>query len=272
MFLTINKGIKTTNKHLIKYIANTQTFIYKQIKFFLKLLLNYYKIMNNFNSEIFNISSIYYPQQIIINLVLSFIIGLAISFVYKKTHKGLSYSQSFMITNVFVTVIVCMVIMIIGNNLARAFALVGALSIIRFRTVVKDTKDTAYIFWSLAAGMASGTGSYFLAVFGTIFITIIAFVLYKSNYGSILKTEFILQFRISPNKNLANDYSKIISNFSKTYTLLSSEVSEDRSFIKLTFDIIMKDEKKHVELVSDLSKLRDISEISIISSKNDIDY
>ena len=75
-----------------------------------------------------------------------------------------------MVTNIFVTVIVCMVIMIIGNNLARAFALVGALSIIRFRTVVKDTKDTAYIFWSLASGMAAGTGSYFLAIAGNIIL------------------------------------------------------------------------------------------------------
>ena len=88
-----------------------------------------------------------------------------------------------------------MVIMIIGNNLARAFALVGALSIIRFRTVVKDTKDTAYIFWALAAGMASGTGSYFLAIAGTVIITGIAFILHFTNYGSIHKSEFILQFR-----------------------------------------------------------------------------
>ena len=110
--------------------------------------------------DLFKPAAIYSPTQIIFNLLLSFLLGLLISLVYKKTHKGLSYSQSFMVTNVFVTVIVCMVIMIIGNNLARAFALVGALSIIRFRTVVKDTKDTAYIFWSLASGMATGTGSY----------------------------------------------------------------------------------------------------------------
>jgi hypothetical protein len=142
------------------------------------------------------ISTIYNPNEIVINLILSFILGLIISTVYKKTHKGLSYSQSFMITNIFVTVIVCMVIMIIGNNLARAFALVGALSIIRFRTVVKDTKDTAYIFWSLASGMAAGTGSYFLAITGNIILSIIAFILFKTNFGSIVKSEFILQFRI----------------------------------------------------------------------------
>ena len=160
--------------------------------------------MDNF-SDLLKVTAIYQPSQIILNLVLAFFLGLLISWVYKKTHKGLSYSQSFMITNIFVTVIVSMVIMIIGNNLARAFALVGALSIIRFRTVVKDTKDTAYIFWSLASGMATGTGSYFLAISGNLIITIIAFVLHKSNFGSIIKSEFILQFRIDSEKSSAQN-------------------------------------------------------------------
>ena len=100
-----------------------------------------------------------------------------------------------MVTNIFLSLIVCMVIMTIGNNIARAFALVGALSIIRFRTVIKDTRDIIYIFWSLAAGMACGTGSYFIALASSVIITITAFILYKTNYGSIYKSEFILQFR-----------------------------------------------------------------------------
>ena len=85
---------------------------------------------------------VYGPADILINMLLAFILGLFISYIYKITHKGLSYSQSFMLTIVFVALIVSMVMMVIGNNLARAFALVGALTIIRFRTVIKDTKDT----------------------------------------------------------------------------------------------------------------------------------
>jgi uncharacterized membrane protein YhiD involved in acid resistance len=188
-------------------------------------------------------SSVYLPTEIVINLLLSFIFGLIISLVYKFTHKGLSYSQSFMITNVFVSVIVCMVIMIIGNNLARAFALVGALSIIRFRTVVKDTKDTAYIFWSLASGMATGTGSYFLALAGNIILSLIAYILFKTNYGSIVKSEFILQFRIqSGDKNISEKYNKILSKYTKTQTLLSSESADDKKSIKVSLDIIMKND------------------------------
>ncbi len=224
-------------------------------------------------SDILRPSAVYLPTEIIINLILSFIFGLIISLVYKKTHKGLSYSQSFMITNVFVSVIVCMVIMIIGNNLARAFALVGALSIIRFRTVVKDTKDTAYIFWSLASGMATGTGSYFLAFAGNFIISLIAYIFYKTNYGSIIKSEFILQFRInSGDKKIAESYNKVLSKYTKSQTLLSSESSNDKKSIKISLDIIMKDDLNQNILVEDISKIKGLSEVVIIAAKTDIDY
>jgi|TARA_B100001059_G_C17834979_1_gene587404 uncharacterized membrane protein YhiD involved in acid resistance len=220
-----------------------------------------------------NISSIYYPQEILINLTLSFILGVIVSIVYKKTHKGLSYSQSFMITNIFVAVIVCMVIMIIGNSLARAFALVGALSIIRFRTVVKDTKDTAFIFWSLAVGMASGTGSYFLAISGTIIITIIAFILHHTNFGSIIKSEFILQFRInSKDKELSKNFIKIIQEYTSSNVLLNSEISDDGEHIKSSYDVVMKEEKNQTELIKKLSDLKGLSEIVIVAAKSDVDY
>ncbi len=220
-----------------------------------------------------NISAIYLPQEILINLTLSFILGVIISLIYKKTHKGLSYSQSFMVTIIFVSVIVCMVIMIIGNNLARAFALVGALSIIRFRTVVKDTKDTAYIFWSLAAGMASGTGSYFLALSGTFVISVIAFILHYTNFGSIIKSEFILQFRlISNDKNLSEKFTKIITSYTKSNTLLSSEASDDGKSIKVSYDLVMKEEKEQTELLKKLTELSGLSEIVIVAAKSDVDY
>ena len=218
-------------------------------------------------------SSIYLPTEIVINLLLAFIFGLIISLVYKFTHKGLSYSQSFMITNVFVSVIVCMVIMIIGNNLARAFALVGALSIIRFRTVVKDTKDTAYIFWSLASGMAAGTGSYFLAIAGNVILSLIAYILFKTNYGSIVKSEFILQFRIqSGDKKISDRYNQILSKHTKTQTLLSSESSDDQKSIKVSLDIIMKNDLNQNILVEEISSIEGLSEVVIIAAKTDIDY
>ena len=229
-------------------------------------------LVKNF-TNINEISHIYHPGEIIVNLVISFILGIIISLVYKKTHKGLSYSQSFLVTNIFVCVIVCMVIMIIGNSLARAFALVGALSIIRFRTVVKDTKDTAYIFWSLAAGMACGTGSYFLALAGTIIISGIAFILFFTNFGSIIKSEFILQFRtVAGDNKVTSEYNKIISNYAKSSTLLHSEASGDGKTIKISFDIVMKEDMQQDELISKISNISGLSEIVLVAAKSDVDY
>jgi uncharacterized membrane protein YhiD involved in acid resistance len=229
-------------------------------------------LVKNF-TNINEISHIYHPGEIIVNLVISFILGIIISLVYKKTHKGLSYSQSFLITNIFVCVIVCMVIMIIGNSLARAFALVGALSIIRFRTVVKDTKDTAYIFWSLAAGMACGTGSYFLALAGTIIISGIAFILFFTNFGSIIKSEFILQFRtVAGDNKVTSEYNKIISNYAKSSTLLHSEASGDGKTIKISFDIVMKEDMQQDELISKIANISGLSEVVLVAAKSDVDY
>ena len=229
-------------------------------------------LVKNF-TNINEISHIYHPSEIIVNLVISFILGIIISLVYKKTHKGLSYSQSFLVTNIFVCVIVCMVIMIIGNSLARAFALVGALSIIRFRTVVKDTKDTAYIFWSLAAGMACGTGSYFLALAGTIIISGIAFILFFTNFGSIIKSEFILQFRtVAGDNKVTSEYNKIISNYAKSSTLLHSEASGDGKTIKISFDIVMKEDMQQDELISKIANISGLSEVVLVAAKSDVDY
>ncbi len=227
------------------------------------------QVKNFLESE--RLARVYLPSEILINLIIAFILGVIVSLVYKKTHKGLSYSQSFMVTNIFVAVIVSMVIMIIGNNLARAFALVGALSIIRFRTVVKDTKDTAYIFWSLAVGMASGTGSYFLAVAGTIIITGIAFVLHFTNFGSLYKSEFILQFRTNVNEKQTSAYNKIISKYAKTSTLLHTESSDDGKTVKISLDIQMKEDLKQTEFISKLTE-SGVSEVVLVASKSDVDY
>tara|TARA_B100001057_G_scaffold405159_1_gene418003 strand:- start:68 stop:742 length:675 start_codon:yes stop_codon:yes gene_type:complete len=214
----------------------------------------------------------YDPITITYNLLLSCILGLAISTIYKITHKGLSYSQSFMLTIVFVTVVVCMVMMVIGNNLARAFALVGALSIIRFRTVIKDTKDTSYVFFGLASGMAAGTSSYFLAIVGTLIISVLSIFLYRTNYGSIYKSEIILRFRALAGLK-ANTYNKIINKYAITSNILHIEPSSDKKSTNvITFDLVLKKNIDLENMSSELSKIKGLSEIKLIASKTDVDY
>ena len=214
---------------------------------------------------------VYGPTDILINMALAFGLGLIISYIYKVTHKGLSYSQSFMLTIVFVTFIVAVVMMVIGNNLARAFALVGALSIIRFRTVIKDTKDTAYIFLGLAAGMAAGTSSYFLAIAGTMIVSTAALMLHFTNYGSLYKSEFILCFRALTGEGEPH-YSNVINEFSKSANLLHIEPSGDNKTTRLTFDILMHKKKDPMEFTNRIAEFEGVSEVTMVASKHDVDY
>lgn len=217
------------------------------------------------------LGQVYLPREILANMSLAFILGLAISSIYKTTHRGISYSQSFMLTMVFVTLIVAMVMMVIGNSLTRAFALVGALSIIRFRTVVKDTKDTTFVFMALAAGMASGTGNYYLAVIGTVVFSAIALVLHKTNFGSYYKSELILRFRSAASAE-KSDYNKIINDNSKSATLIHLEVSNDKKSFLSTFDIVLKKNVDADDFAAQLGASPDVSEVRLIASKSDVDF
>ncbi len=214
----------------------------------------------------------YSPQSIVINLLIALAAGLIIGFIYKKTHKGLSYSQSFVITLVLMCITVSAVMMVIGSNLARAFALVGALTIVRFRTVVKDTKDTAFIFFALTEGIASGTGNYILAVYSTFFIGLVALILAKTNFGSMHRSEFILRFRFNRGSGDEEGYVNFIAERSKQSTIIHIEPSEDGMYLTLTYDLILKSGLTSQEIVTGLNSIPGIDNINLITASNDIDY
>jgi len=213
----------------------------------------------------------YSYYEMMINLALAIVLGFFVASVYRYTHKGLSYSQSFTQTILYVTVIVSLVMMVIGGSLARAFALVGALSIIRFRTVVKDTKDTAFIFAGLGVGMAAGTSNYFLAAVGTVFICALALILYKSNYGALYKSEFILRFIFDQSHSSAA-YLEVLQQFAKRSNMLHIEPSGDGQFLKLTYDITLKEDTTADKLTQAFDAVEGTSEVVLIASKSDIDY
>ena len=214
----------------------------------------------------------YSPLSVIINLTLALCAGLIIGVIYKKTHKGLSYSQSFVVTLVLMCITVCAVMMVIGSNLARAFALVGALTIVRFRTVVKDTKDTAFIFFALTQGIASGTGNYILTVFSTFFIGLVAIVLAKTNFGSMHRSEFILRFRFNRESGDEQAYIDFILERASKSTIIHIEPSSDGVYLTLTYDLSLKSGINSPEIVTGLNGIPGIDNVNLVTATNDIDY
>ena len=214
----------------------------------------------------------YSPLSVIINLVLALCAGLIIGVIYKKTHKGLSYSQSFVVTLVLMCITVSAVMMVIGSNLARAFALVGALTIVRFRTVVKDTKDTAFIFFALTQGIASGTGNYVLTFFSTFFIGTVALILAKTNFGSMHRSEFILRFRFNRESGDEQAYIDFILDRASKSTIIHIEPSSDGVYLTLTYDLSLKSGISSQDIVTGLNSLPGIDNVNLVTASSDIDY
>jgi len=128
-------------------------------------------------------------------LILSTILCIIIAFVYRFCIRGGSYSQSFQQTIILMGVIVSVIMLVIGSNIARAFSLVGALSIIRFRTAIKDPMDVGYLFFSMAVGMACGTQFYGIAIVTTFFISAVIIFLTRINFGSRQFPEYFLEIQ-----------------------------------------------------------------------------
>lgn len=112
----------------------------------------------------------YSIQEVILQFTIALFIAAFIYVVYRLTYTGVAYSRNFNFSIVLTTLVTAMVMMVIGSNLALSLGMVGALSIVRFRSAIKEPKDVGFLFWGIAAGLSAGTGSYVIAIIGSAFI------------------------------------------------------------------------------------------------------
>ena len=139
--------------------------------------------------------AIFGPVEVVLVAALSVLLTLVIAKVYQATHRGVSYSQSYIHSLFLMALCTGVVMMIIGSNIARAFSLVGALSIIRFRTAVKDVRDTAYLFFAIVVGMGCGTGFFLQTITFTLVVSGILWGLHATGYALKNETEEVLKVR-----------------------------------------------------------------------------
>ena len=143
--------------------------------------------MNTIFDQLFNVSDITTSVGLIsvsFAMVSSLLLSLIMCEVYRITHKGSTFNRQFLFTMIIMSVATSVIMLIIGTNIARAFSLVGALSVIRFRTPVKDSKDIAFIFVAMVIGMGCGTSFYLPTVAFTLFISVVIILFYKFDYGA----------------------------------------------------------------------------------------
>ena len=224
--------------------------------------------------EIFNvqeISSDFTLLDVVLVLALSFVLSAFIGWIYKITHRGTSYTQSFVFSLVLNCMVVALVMMIIGSSIARAFSLVGALSIIRFRNAVKETRDVAFIFFSMVIGMALGTRLYALAVIGTAAISLVGYLLTRFDWFAWEMSNQILRVQIPGDAPFDSLFDQAFLKYTRSAELISMDSVHNDTLIELTYSIGMKKSNRTQDFLSELRKLNGNHKITLIAGYNNID-
>ena len=198
---------------------------------------------------------------ILIILIASLIISILINYTYRKAFFGVLYQRSFAITLIIITIVSSVITVVISGNLALSLGMVGALSIIRYRTAVKDPIDIAFLFWSVAVGIANGIFAFKISFISSIFIALLLLLLNKFTKSTGSKLLFISLEKISFNKVTNQLEDKLIK-----YKIVSNIVNNDRQEIILEILNI----KNENDLVTAISSIDGVKSCSILAKNSNI--
>lgn len=216
--------------------------------------------------EIFETSGELAVETVVINIAVSALIGLLIFISYAITHRGTIYSRKFNVSLVVMTVLTATVMTVIGNNIALSLGMVGALSIVRFRTAIKDSRDTIYIFWTVIVGICCGVGDFIVAFAGSgiVFVVFLIFGAIKSD------NRMLIIIRGARNKqSLATGY--IFKVFGGKAILRVRNTTEDNMELiyEISSKLLRKTESK-LSITDELYDLGGIEYVNIVMQNDEI--
>lgn len=218
-----------------------------------------------------DLTSEFTVMDVVLVLLLSFILSAFIGWVYQLTHRGTSYTQSFVITLVMNGIIVALVMLIVGSNVARAFSLVGALSIIRFRNAVKETRDVGFIFLTMAIGMAIGTRFYLLGVIATIVISLIVIMMTRMNWFARDMATQILRVHIPNDLPFDSMFDRLFIKYTNASELISVDTVQNGIITELVYSVSLKKSAQLQDFLTEIKKLNGDNKVTLIAGYNGTD-
>lgn len=210
-------------------------------------------------------------NDVIFTVTLSFVLSLVIAWVYQKTHTGISYTQSYVHTMIMISMVVAIIMLIIGSNIARAFTLVGALSIIRFRNAVKDTRDVGYIFFSMAIGMACGTRFYLVAIVATLIISFLLWGLSTFNLFAKEIREQILKIRLPNDIPYDALFDPIFHKYLVRADLIAIETVQAGTLTELVYGVELKRLNQAQSLMNEIQQANGNNKVSLVTGLHEVD-
>lgn len=234
--------------------------------------------MEKYFYDLINNAGVLSIEEIAIRIIVSVILGIAIFISYRMTHTGTVYSSKFNITLLTLTILTTTVMTVIGNNIALSLGMVGALSIIRFRTSIKDSRDTIYIFWTIIVGICCGVGDFIVAGIGSsaVFVVLLLFGRVKTNSRILIiirasrhleadiRKVIFEYFPISPTIKVSNSTSQHIELIYET-----NQKTLEKARKKETIEAATRNQEVKT-LFDKLYNLGDVEYVNIVTQNDEI--
>jgi hypothetical protein len=209
--------------------------------------------------------------QITCNLITSFVLCMVFAAVYRWTFQGLSYSRSYVHTLVLAGMITCMVIMAIGNNLARGLGILGTLALIRFRTPIRDPRDMMFLFASLGVGVCCGAGIYRVAVIGTIILSLAMLLLHWSPFASRREYEGLLRFMLPVDATAEDEVKEVLRRCCSAFQLIAMREAVQGDMIEHSYQVRLLDPSYQIDLIDGLKKIKQVAEPSLLMQRTTVE-
>jgi len=203
-------------------------------------------------------------ESTMLALLLAFVLGQIIAWTYAWTHSGLSYSRSFTQSLVLMTLVVSLVMFVIGNSIITAFGLIGALALIRFRNVLKDTRDTVFVFISLVVGMAVGSQRHLVAILGTATLLLAVWYMNITAFGTLGRYDGYLTVRVSRAGRGRKESGALLDRFCRAIKPISTRQSGEEESAEFVYQIGLRDRERSSELISALRGLDHVTHVSLV--------
>jgi uncharacterized membrane protein YhiD involved in acid resistance len=211
-------------------------------------------------------------QQVIASILLSFVLCSVIAKLYQVTFQSLSYSRSFVHTLILGGMITCMVMMAVSNNIASGIGVLGALSLIRFRTVVRDPRDMMFLFAALGIGISCGAGMFAIAISGCILLSSVIVLLHFAPFATHRRYEAMLRFLVETNDDTARvEVDGIMSECCSAYMLIAMREAVQGDLLEYSYQVRLIDPSYQVDIVKKLEALGSIAEVNLVMQRTTVE-
>ena len=205
------------------------------------------------------------PFRVLVRLLIALGLGTVVAWVYRRTRSGADFTATFPPTLVLLSVLIAMVTQVVGDNVARAFSLVGALSIVRFRTVVRDTEDTAYVIFAVVVGMAIGAGAPWVAVIGLAIVALAAVLMMPRDAKAAAASAhaYVLQIRAALGHDLQTLAGPALDAHLSDRRLVSIGTAKQGLSLEVVYDVHFRAGKSPDSLVRDLNRIEGMQSVEV---------